>query len=53
MAILKNCSSCGRQTKEFAAFPCPACGEETIVRCRHCRVVNEPFKCTRCGREGP
>ncbi|MEM3030475.1 MAG: zinc finger domain-containing protein [Candidatus Micrarchaeia archaeon] len=50
---MKNCYSCGRQTKEYAKFPCPACGEEGIVRCLHCRETINPYRCRKCGREGP
>jgi predicted RNA-binding Zn-ribbon protein involved in translation (DUF1610 family) len=50
---LKNCSSCGKQTKEYTEFPCPVCGEEKIVRCIHCREVVNPYKCRKCGFEGP
>ncbi|MFH1285213.1 MAG: zinc finger domain-containing protein [Candidatus Micrarchaeota archaeon] len=51
--MLKNCTSCGKQTKEYSAFPCPSCGEETIVRCKHCREIINPYKCKRCGYAGP
>ncbi len=32
-------------------FPCPECGEK-VVRCAHCRSVNNPYKC-KCGFVGP
>jgi len=50
---LRNCTTCGKQTKTYVEFPCPACGEVKIVRCQHCREVVNPYKCTKCGREGP
>ena len=51
--MLKNCLSCGRQTREYTEFPCVNCGEATVVRCRHCRETNNPYKCPKCGKEGP
>jgi len=53
VCMLKNCTTCGKQTKRFAEFPCPACGEEKIVRCNHCREIVSPYKCPKCGKEGP
>ncbi|MBI5159513.1 RNA-binding protein [Candidatus Micrarchaeota archaeon] len=50
---LKNCSSCGKQTRECVEFICPACGEEKIVRCKHCREIVNPYSCKKCGRTGP
>ncbi len=51
--MLKNCSSCGKQTKQYAEFPCPGCGESVIVRCYSCRQISIPYKCEKCGRQGP
>ena len=53
LMALKNCNSCGRQTKEYSEFPCPSCGEARIVRCQHCRETLNIYKCPKCGREGP
>ena len=50
---LKNCNSCGRQTKNFVAFKCPNCGESEIIRCQHCRETLNEFICTKCGAKGP
>lgn len=50
---MKICSSCGKQTRGYAEFPCPHCGESTIVRCPHCREVSNVYKCVKCGGEGP
>ena len=50
--MLKNCTTCGKQTKLYSAFPCVECGEQ-IVRCFHCRKISNPYKCPKCGRDGP
>ncbi|MEM3399592.1 MAG: zinc finger domain-containing protein [Candidatus Micrarchaeia archaeon] len=52
MPELKNCTTCGRKTKVFALFPCPACGEE-IIRCFHCREISNVYVCPKCGLKGP
>jgi len=48
---MKRCTTCGRQTTEYAEFPCAGC-DEKIVRCSYCRENKNPFKC-KCGFEGP
>ena len=48
---MKRCTSCGRNTKDFAEFPCPDCGEK-VVRCQYCRKNLNAYKCV-CGFEGP
>ncbi len=48
---MKRCISCGRNTKKFAEFPCPVCGEK-IVRCHFCRENLNAYRC-KCGFEGP
>jgi hypothetical protein len=48
---LKRCNSCGRNTKRFAEFPCPSCGDK-LVRCHFCRENLNVYKC-KCGFEGP
>jgi len=50
--MLKNCITCGKQTREYAEFPCVECGEK-ITRCQHCRKISLPYKCKKCGKEGP
>jgi len=50
--MLKNCQTCGKQTKKYSEFPCVGCGVD-IVRCDHCRQISNPYKCQKCGREGP
>ncbi len=50
--MLKNCVTCGKQTREYSEFPCAGCGEK-IVRCRHCRQISLPYTCKSCNRQGP
>jgi hypothetical protein len=50
------CTSCGKEItpREHAThFVCPNCGEEIIWRCESCRVLSVPYKCPKCGWEGP
>ncbi|AFK21694.1 putative Zn-ribbon RNA-binding protein [Pyrococcus sp. ST04] len=50
------CTSCGREItpREHAThFVCPNCGEAIIWRCETCRVLAKPYKCPKCGWEGP
>ncbi|VVB57716.1 Uncharacterised protein [uncultured archaeon] len=49
--MLKNCSSCGVQTRQYAEFPAPDTGE-MIVRCTHCRKISNPYR-TPAGLIGP
>ncbi|MBW2971239.1 DUF1610 domain-containing protein [Candidatus Woesearchaeota archaeon] len=52
----KRCTSCGRRvTNDRGAvmFKCPACGNEEIIRCRHCRETAAKYTCTQCNFEGP
>jgi predicted RNA-binding Zn-ribbon protein involved in translation (DUF1610 family) len=50
--MLKNCITCGKQTKSYSEFPCVECGEK-IVRCAHCRKISNKYRCPSCKREGP
>jgi Zn-ribbon RNA-binding protein len=50
--MLKNCSTCGKQTKKYSEFGCTSCGA-MIARCDHCRLVSNPYKCPKCGVDGP
>ncbi|MCB9358338.1 RNA-binding protein [Candidatus Woesearchaeota archaeon] len=34
-------------------FKCPACGKEEIIRSKHDRQIAAPYKCSKCGFEGP
>ncbi len=49
-----RCTSCNREVNagEYVSFKCPQCGE-TIIRCDHCRATSTPWKCPKCGFEGP
>ncbi|MDD5340610.1 MAG: RNA-binding protein [Candidatus ainarchaeum sp.] len=49
--MLKRCISCGRNTKDFAEFPCPDCAEK-VVRCHYCRENRNKYSCA-CGFAGP
>lgn len=47
------CSSCGRETQDYAKFPCPdASCKEILVRCKLCRENENPYQC-KCGFKGP
>ncbi|VVB98706.1 Uncharacterised protein [uncultured archaeon] len=50
--MLKNCVTCGKQTREYSEFPCPECGTK-MARCRHCRKISQPYACPSCGKQGP
>lgn len=50
--MLKNCVTCGKQTKDYSEFPCPGCGVK-MARCKHCRLISNPYKCKKCATEGP
>jgi predicted RNA-binding Zn-ribbon protein involved in translation (DUF1610 family) len=50
------CTSCNREipSGEVAVrFFCPQCGEYEIWRCTTCRKISNPYRCPRCGFEGP
>lgn len=48
---MKRCVTCGKNTKDFAEFPCPECGE-ALVRCHYCRENRNKYSC-KCGFAGP
>lgn len=35
------------------SFPCPKCGESTVLRSFHERELATKYVCSRCGFEGP
>jgi len=49
----KTCSTCGSKTAVYGEFPCPNCGKAKLIRCKHCRSINNSYKCPECGFEGP
>ncbi|MBU4076695.1 MAG: DUF1610 domain-containing protein [Euryarchaeota archaeon] len=53
-AEAKNCVSCGVNLIErgYARIPCPQCGTE-LGRCKSCRHQSNPYKCPKCGFQGP
>jgi len=51
-----NCISCGtdvRAKENWVKFECPNCGEYEILRCSTCKALSNPYKCPKCGFEGP
>ncbi|MEM1537210.1 MAG: zinc finger domain-containing protein [Candidatus Nezhaarchaeales archaeon] len=53
---IRICSSCKKPVKlgEIASkFYCPQCGEVLIWRCTRCRRLVNPYKCPKCGFQGP
>ena len=55
VAMEMRCSSCGRELvgRGATTFLCPSCGETTIGRDAQCRDQSVPYRCTRCGFQGP
>ncbi|RLE74699.1 MAG: RNA-binding protein [Thermoprotei archaeon] len=50
------CTSCGKPIpphERGVKFRCPNCGEFIIWRCYKCRKLMNPYKCPKCGFEGP
>jgi len=55
MAEIK-CSSCKTpvtNTSGTVSFDCPSCGNQELIRCKHCREVGVRYKCPECEFEGP
>ena len=51
-----KCSTCGKQIEtedNWVEFKCPACGEDTIFRCEHCKKLENQYTCQKCGFKGP
>lgn len=48
---MKRCVTCGKNSKDFAEFPCPSCGEK-FARCYYCRENRNKYSC-QCGFTGP
>ena len=51
--MLKNCTTCGAQTKDYAEFPSPYDPATKIVRCKSCRRISLPYACPTSGKIGP
>ena len=52
----KICSTCKKDSTNeegTVEFECPACHGTHIVRCRHCKSIAAPYKCSKCGFIGP
>lgn len=50
------CNSCGRSislNEKVVKFFCSNCGDKLIWRCESCRELAQPYKCIKCGFEGP
>ncbi|MEM0240786.1 MAG: zinc finger domain-containing protein [Candidatus Nezhaarchaeales archaeon] len=53
---LPLCSSCKRPITpgtKGTKFYCPNCGESLFWRCWYCRKHAKPYKCPKCGFQGP
>ncbi|MCD6509439.1 MAG: DUF1610 domain-containing protein [Thermoprotei archaeon] len=53
---LPLCSSCRKPilpSERGVRFLCPNCGEVVIWRCAKCRKLVIPYRCPKCGFEGP
>lgn len=51
-----RCSSCGKRIeaeKSWVRFTCPKCAKSAILRCERCKSQINPYKCNKCGFEGP
>jgi len=51
--LLKNCSTCGKQTSNYSEFLSPYSEQAVIVRCNHCRKISAPYTCPASGHVGP
>ncbi len=54
--MVMKCVSCKKRVETenyWVRFPCPACGEEEIIRCEKCRKLTVKYKCQKCKFEGP
>ncbi|NOZ82099.1 MAG: DUF1610 domain-containing protein [Candidatus Micrarchaeota archaeon] len=48
-----NCNISLVGQDNFVKFKCPSCGEGLIIRCSRCKRLSNPYKCEKCGFEGP
>ena len=52
----KRCNSCNIELTNIfgsTSFKCPACGENEIIRCKHCRDLGSKYTCESCKFSGP
>jgi len=52
----KRCTSCNTNViadEGYAEFKCPSCNSTVIIRCKTCRKNVVPYRCEKCGFEGP
>jgi len=52
----KRCNSCNIELTNIVGstrFKCPNCGENEIVRCKHCRELGSKYTCEHCKFSGP
>ena len=51
-----KCVSCGVDVEvqdNWVQFSCPECGKSTMIRCKKCKEMGNPYKCPECGFVGP
>ncbi len=56
MVLELRCTTCKENViadEGWVKFLCPNCGEFLIVRCSKCRRLANPYRCEKCGFEGP
>ena len=51
--MMKNCTTCGAQTRDYSEFPSPHDPSVKIVRCFSCRRISLPYVCPSTGKAGP
>ncbi|UCH01994.1 MAG: DUF1610 domain-containing protein [Candidatus Bathyarchaeota archaeon] len=53
---MPNCVWCGHvimPSEKATKFRCPLCDEFLLWRCEKCRIFRRPYKCPKCGFQGP
>jgi len=53
MVVCVSCKKSVATIPNSVNFKCPSCGKELITRCGKCRKLAIPYKCSKCGFEGP
>lgn len=52
----KNCQTCNTSITNDSGkteFNCPQCNNETITRCKNCRLNAVKYSCKKCNFGGP